>query len=265
MQHLFFLAGFTLVLTLLPRGATCCGSVSNGYEYRRVDCELTQVPSSIPETVKVVNLSNNIIRDVAGSFSELSFCSELYLRHNEIRGLSQGMFDGLASLQKLHLGNNDISDIEDGSFRSLEQCTWLWLFDNELKGIRVGMFEGLKSLERLYLSKNQINRIETGSFSGMNLRELRLNKNQLVNPLAKQDLVNSLDTPNGLMLALHDNPNLRCDNRMCWMKEAGNKIKWRTKHFMGRPHCWNDVICDASGRFLFVTLRHNRYTRSTKG
>ena len=234
---------------MLPRSTTCCNSFDNGHEYRRSDCELNQVPSDKPAGVKVVKLEHNLISDITGAFSERSFYTELYLRHNEFTGLTRGMFDGFVSLKKLHLGNNSISDIKDGSFRSLEECVWLWLFDNSLTKIRVTMLEGLSSLEMLYLGKNQIHYIESGSFSHMHLRELRLNNNQLTIPLTKCNLVNSLDTPNGIMLTLNNNPNLRCDNRMCWMKEAGNQIKWGRP---GRPHCWEDLNCDTSGKYVTI-------------
>ena len=203
-----FFTDFTLLLIMLPHGATYCRDEYTEYEYYKSDCALTQVPTDIPASIDEVYLDRNAISNIAvGAFSNLGSCTKLGLQVNKLTRLGPGMFDGLGSLKEFRLHNNFISDIESGSFRSLERCTRLWLYNNKLTQIRVGMFEGLSSLERLYLSHNQISQIEAGSFSRMRLRELRINDNQLTSPIAQRDLVNS----QGFILTLNNNP-LECDS-----------------------------------------------------
>ena len=170
------------------------------------------------------------------------------------------MFEGLLSLQKLSLSDNNITDIESGSFSPLTKCIQLWLKNNKLTQFRMGMFAGLDSLEALILTKHLIYDIEDGSFANLKqLRRLFVNENKL-RFLDK----NTFEIPfqTNLTLLIERN-SLQCNWRMCWIKH-GEQERWITLTLgtYVKPSClnypgihWNEIDftlnCSLKGQFHF--------------
>ena len=166
------------------------------------------------------------------------------------------MFEGLRSLQKLSLSDNNITYVQSGSFSPIKECIQLWLKNNKLTQIRMGMFEGLDSLEALILTDNFVCAIEHGSFTNIkHLTRLFLNKNELIF-LDKEVFQMPFQTNLTLLLA---NNNLQCNWRMCWIKQ-GEQNGWITLTLgpYVKPSClnypgidWNEIIlnCSEPGEF----------------
>ena len=86
------------------------------------------------------------------------------------------------------------------------------------------MFEGLFSLEELNLSHNKISVISPGTFAAfVQLHKVSLSGNELTtlrfNMFDSANYPNPIGHPTELALALDGNP-LRCNKKMCWVKEA---------------------------------------------
>ena len=144
---------------------TCTGENIEGEKYYKENCGLQQIPTDIPAEKKDVRLDRNEIIDIrAGVFSNLTQCTELWIRLNRLTKIRKGMFNGLRSLENLYLGYNRITSIEMDSFYGLTSCTSLWLNDNYISQLRPGIFDGLKSLKKLYIYENEIIDIHSGSF-----------------------------------------------------------------------------------------------------
>ena len=82
------------------------------------------------------------------------------------------VFDGLASLQELDLGRNELTALPARVFGSLSSLETLSLLRNQLMELPAGVFDGLIRLERLSLSGNQLTNLPGacstpwGAFSG---------------------------------------------------------------------------------------------------
>ncbi len=97
----------------------------------------------------------------------------LDLEHKGIELLKVGDFSGLASLDLLLFGYNNVSDLPSGIFSGLISLRWLHLRRNKLSALPVGIFSGLTSLRLLDLQHNNLSNLPSGIFSGLHsLHEL---------------------------------------------------------------------------------------------
>ncbi|KAL1021990.1 hypothetical protein UPYG_G00020810 [Umbra pygmaea] len=105
---------------------------------------------------------------------------KLYLSGNLIQQIYKSDFWNFSSLDLLHLGNNQISFIQDGAFTSLPTLRSLYLNGNNLQRLSPHMFLGLRNLRYLYFEYNEIDEVAAGTFSSMpSLQLLFLNANLL--------------------------------------------------------------------------------------
>uniref|UniRef100_A0A8C6U5K0 TIR domain-containing protein n=1 Tax=Neogobius melanostomus TaxID=47308 RepID=A0A8C6U5K0_9GOBI len=127
---------------------------------RTINCndhKLSRIPSDIPKTAVILNVS-----------------------HNNINFIQQSYFSGLTELQILDLSNNQISHIEDASFSHLSSLTVLSLIGNKLMELTDHMFTGLSNLTVLNLTENQITFVSEFVFVPLTkLLQLRLRDNRL--------------------------------------------------------------------------------------
>ena len=186
------------------------------------------------------------------------YCSELaYFAQN--RGLAVVPDDIPDEVTFFYLSGNDISKIPSDVFANLNRCVELDLSNNNISQIEPGAFNGLKNLETLDLSNNKLNSLGNGTLSGLSsLTVLNLNGNLLVT----LDSDTFEDLPRlPLKLNLGNNPQLRCNNSLCWLKreaESGT-IEW---FHDGRPECsfccpryfWLDLTCPGGNCYLLIGL-----------
>ncbi|XP_019379374.1 PREDICTED: SLIT and NTRK-like protein 5 [Gavialis gangeticus] len=104
----------------------------------------------------------------------------LLLSGNLLNRLYPNQFVNYTGASILHLGSNDIQDIETGAFHGLRGLRRLHLNNNKLELLRDDTFLGLESLEYLQVDYNYISVIEPNAFSKLHLLQvLILNDNLL--------------------------------------------------------------------------------------
>ncbi|XP_036396518.1 SLIT and NTRK-like protein 5 [Megalops cyprinoides] len=104
----------------------------------------------------------------------------LLLTGNLLKKLASNDFINYAGVTILHLGNNDISEIETGAFNGLQGLKRLHLNNNKIDVLRDDTFVGLESLEYLQIDYNYITNIEPNALSKLHhLEVLILNDNLL--------------------------------------------------------------------------------------
>ncbi|KAG2456749.1 SLIK5 protein, partial [Polypterus senegalus] len=106
----------------------------------------------------------------------------LLLTGNLLKKLSRNDFINYTGVTILHLGNNDIQEIETGAFNGLQGLKRLHLNNNKIEILRDDTFVGLESLEYLQIDYNYISIIEPNAFSKLHqLQVIILNDNLLSN------------------------------------------------------------------------------------
>ncbi|XP_043107397.1 SLIT and NTRK-like protein 5 [Puntigrus tetrazona] len=104
----------------------------------------------------------------------------LLLTGNLLKRLSVNDFINYTGVTILHLGNNDISEVETGAFNGLQGLKRLHLNNNKIDMLRDDTFVGLESLEYLQIDYNFISTIEPNALSRLQqLTVLILNDNLL--------------------------------------------------------------------------------------
>ncbi|XP_071482899.1 leucine-rich repeat transmembrane protein FLRT3-like, partial [Diadema antillarum] len=109
---------------------------------------------------------------------------ELYINHNRITQVADRAFVQLNMLQVLDLSDNDIAwTVEDmtGAFDGLESLQRLGLANNQINSIARRAFNGLANLQSLDLAGNPITTVENNVFEGMpELSQLLVNSSSMV-------------------------------------------------------------------------------------
>lgn len=104
----------------------------------------------------------------------------LLLTGNLLKKLSVNDFINYTGVTILHLGNNDISEVETGAFNGLQGLRRLHLNNNKIDVLRDDTFAGLENLEYLQIDYNFISIIEPSALSRLHrLTVLILNDNLL--------------------------------------------------------------------------------------
>ncbi|XP_075383024.1 SLIT and NTRK-like protein 6 isoform X2 [Mycteria americana] len=104
----------------------------------------------------------------------------LNLLNNGLTMLHVNDFAGLVNAISLHLGFNNIADIEPGAFNGLSLLKQLHINHNSLETLKEDTFHGLENLEFLQADNNFITVIEASAFSKLNrLKVLILNDNAI--------------------------------------------------------------------------------------
>ncbi|XP_048090161.1 SLIT and NTRK-like protein 5 [Alosa alosa] len=104
----------------------------------------------------------------------------LLLTGNLLKKLAINDFINYTGVTILHLGNNDISEIETGAFNGLQGLKRLHLNNNKIDVLRDDTFTGLESLEYLQIDYNYISNIDPNALNKLHhLTVLILNDNLL--------------------------------------------------------------------------------------
>lgn len=120
----------------------------------------TQLPSKIPTTTELLDLSNNQISIIPEqSLSRNRKLRVLLLQNNNITVLEHGCFSPLEFLQKLDLSSNQISSLSEGFSLGLVFLRELQLAHNRLTTLDSRSFLHLDGLQRLNLTGNIIHTI----------------------------------------------------------------------------------------------------------
>uniref|UniRef100_A0A8C5X840 SLIT and NTRK like family member 5 n=1 Tax=Malurus cyaneus samueli TaxID=2593467 RepID=A0A8C5X840_9PASS len=107
----------------------------------------------------------------------------LLLSGNLLNRLYPNQFVNYTGASILHLGSNDIQDIETGAFHGLRGLRRLHLNNNKLELLRDDTFLGLESLEYLQVDYNYISVIEPNAFSKLHLLQVLILNDNLLSSL----------------------------------------------------------------------------------
>ncbi|XP_041355423.1 slit homolog 3 protein-like [Gigantopelta aegis] len=136
-------------------------------------------------SLKNLKLGHNIFIAIRDSMTLKHFpaISELDFSWNQIVTIENASFDGIKSMHRLDLSNNNLTDSSADFrrvFQNLQSLTYLNLSSN---GLTTGLdlaFEELSSLMELDLSYNRLKVITNNSVPGLKkLRHLKINNNKL--------------------------------------------------------------------------------------
>ncbi|XP_007111357.1 asporin isoform X2 [Physeter macrocephalus] len=110
------------------------------FHIRIAEAKLTSIPKELPSTLL-----------------------ELHLDYNKISTVELEDFKRYKDLQRLGLGNNRITDIENGSLANIPRVREIHLENNKLKKIPSGLQE-LKYLQIIFLHSNSITKVGVNDF-----------------------------------------------------------------------------------------------------
>ena len=136
--------------------------------YYKVKQDLASIPIDIPIDAVGIFIESNLITKIqANLFHQLSQCTILSLRDNQIDEVEAGAFNGLVNLVNLDLNNNQLKQLDANMFTDLKNCTYLHLDDNLIREIEPGSLNGLNNLEQLDLYNNKLITLKAYMFQGL--------------------------------------------------------------------------------------------------
>ena len=187
-----------------------CGGISGSCDINRTaftaDCSfqhLDKVPSYVPDSTKVLNLTRNWFKEVNprqfrrfyhlveldlsyngiihlnnDSDTELSTLRDLDISHNwRLQDLNSAFFASIPNLQNLSISGNDL---EVSMFKGLRNLTYLDMSDNRPVNVNSTPFMDLEYLEDLNLAGCRLKNLSDSMFTGLsNLLKLNLTTNDL--------------------------------------------------------------------------------------
>ncbi|XP_051938511.1 SLIT and NTRK-like protein 5 [Hippocampus zosterae] len=155
-------------------------------------------------------LTGNVLRKLAADdFLEYRGLTILHLGNNEIAEVEAGAFNGLQGLKRLHLNNNKIDALKEELFWGLESLEYLQLDYNYITQVAPNALGGLRHLEVLILNDNLISTLPVNIFQHVPLTHLDLRGNQL-KVLPYSGLLEHMNSV--VELQLEENPwNCSCD------------------------------------------------------
>ncbi|XP_060682520.1 SLIT and NTRK-like protein 6 [Hemiscyllium ocellatum] len=155
-----------------------------------------------------LNIQENLVTTLyRNGFLKFKNALSLHLGKNNLQDLEAGIFTGLSSLKRLHINGNYLEVLREGTFRGLENLEFLQADNNLIHIIEPGAFSKLHRLKVLILNDNAISFLPTNIFRFVPLTHLDLRGNQL----DSLPYVGLLEHIGRIMeLQLEDNP-WKCD------------------------------------------------------
>lgn len=132
--------------------------------------------------IKILDLSFNNISDINRYyFKPVEYSlTHLYLSHNELSNVTQGVFGNMPHLQWFDLSYNDIMEIDYDCFKNTRNIQVIILSHNNLMDIPAESFRPLKKLRIVNLSYNKLRTLADNLFIDANIETLDLSHNQFM-------------------------------------------------------------------------------------
>ncbi|CDQ57015.1 unnamed protein product [Oncorhynchus mykiss] len=141
--------------------------------------DLSEISHVYFTTYNLLLTGNLLKRLSANDFVEYNGLTILHLGNNDISEVESGAFNGLQGLKRLHLNNNKIDALKEEFFVGLERLEYLQLDYNYITHVEPNAFSKLRHLEVLILNDNLISTLPTNIFQYVPLTHLDLRGNQL--------------------------------------------------------------------------------------
>ncbi|XP_075711143.1 amphoterin-induced protein 2 [Rhinoderma darwinii] len=202
---------------------------------------LSMVPRTIFKFIRKLDLSYNKIGFLDPDWFPVMFdkLHTLILNHNIISSISGGSFSTLLNVRYLDLSSNNLRTLSNPVFQELKMLEELLLYNNQLTNIDSGSFGGLHKLQKLYLSYNALAHFPLDLYVGRSklselvLLDISYNNLQSV-PVPEISLIAARQLSG---IYLHDNPFL-CD---CHLNTMLNF--WFRRHFTPVVDFKSSYIC----------------------
>ncbi|KAK1170055.1 SLIT and NTRK-like protein 6 [Acipenser oxyrinchus oxyrinchus] len=136
-----------------------------------------KVPPSLPFQISLYK--NEIAELHAHELESLSNAVSLHLGANNIHELEPGIFSAFGCLKKLHINSNFLVTLKEDTFRGLENLEYLQADTNFIHAIEPGAFSKLIRLKVLILNDNEIEFLPSNIFRFVPLTHLDLRGNKL--------------------------------------------------------------------------------------
>ncbi|XP_061835558.1 SLIT and NTRK-like protein 4 [Nerophis lumbriciformis] len=228
--------------------ACSCMSVEN---VLYVNCEKIAVyrPTQLVPPVSSLyhlNFQNNfLIILYPNSFLNFTHAVSLHLGNNQLQNVEGGAFMGMSALKQLHLNNNELKVLRADTFQGIENLEYLQADYNLIKYIEKGAFNKLHRLKVLILNDNLIQALPDNIFRFASLTHLDIRGNRI----QKLPYLGVLEHIGRIVeLQLDDNPwNCTCDLAplKAWLENMPYNI------FIGEAICETPI--DLYGRLLKET------------
>ncbi|TRY95528.1 hypothetical protein DNTS_012499 [Danionella cerebrum] len=125
-------------------------------------------------------LTGNLLKKLSvDDFINYTGVTILHLGNNDISELETGAFNGLQGLKRLHLNNNKIDILSDDTFVGLESLEYLQIDYNFISTIEPNALNRLHHLTVLILNDNLLSSLPTNVFRNVPLTHLDLRGNGL--------------------------------------------------------------------------------------
>ncbi|XP_015593421.1 chaoptin isoform X2 [Cephus cinctus] len=192
----------------------------------------TNVGGNLQSNIKVLDLSHNNISDIMKYyFKPVEFSlTHLYLSHNEIGNVTQGVFGNLHHLQWLDLSYNDLVEVEFDCFRNTKDLQVLLLSWNELLDIPAEALRPLKKLRILDLSHNKLRTLSDNMFTDSGIESLDLSHNQFMRlpikmmSLSAASTLSILDMSWNALSGVHNTDALFRLRGLTWLDLSYNRL-----------------------------------------
>ncbi|XP_065802937.1 asporin isoform X3 [Muntiacus reevesi] len=135
--------------------------------------QLSEIPLNLPKSLAELRIHDNKVKKIQKeTFKGMnalhvldlpSTLLELHLDYNKISVVELEDFKRYKDLQRLGLGNNRITDIENGSLANIPRVREIHLENNKLKKVPSGLQE-LKYLQIIFLHSNSITKVGVNDF-----------------------------------------------------------------------------------------------------
>ncbi|XP_068104435.1 biglycan [Hyperolius riggenbachi] len=143
------------------------------------DLRLTSVPKNIPKDTTLLDLQNNLIKEITkDDFKGLSNLYALVLVNNKISKIHEKAFEPCQRLHKLYISKNSLEEVPKSLPKALVE---LRIHENKIKKIPKDVFNGLKNVNCIEMGGNPLENggIESGAFNGLKLNYLRISEAKL--------------------------------------------------------------------------------------
>eukprot|EP00079_Xenopus_tropicalis_P014870 XP_004911884.1 PREDICTED: SLIT and NTRK-like protein 6 [Xenopus tropicalis] len=124
-------------------------------------------------------LNNGLFKIHENELSSFNNIMSLHLGFNNIADIEPGAFNNLSILKKLHINHNSLEILRDDTFKGLENLEFLQADNNFITTIEPNTFSKLTKLKVLILNDNAIESLPSNIFRFVPLTHLDLRGNQL--------------------------------------------------------------------------------------
>ena len=157
--------------------------------------------------------------------------THLYLSHNELNNVTQGVFGNMPHLQWLDLSHNELVEVDFDCFRNTKNLQVLLLSWNNIMDIPTEAFKPLKKLRIVDLSHNRLRTLPDNLFNEAYIESLDLSHNQFMRlPIKIMSMMaagslSTLDLSWNLLSGMHSTDaifrlkvSFLCKNKQKWIR-----------------------------------------------